>query len=135
MSEPSNFTWYGSAKSPGFRCSAVDLLVLTASVVATRGLWNVSEGASAFLLFLVGHFFLFCNVFRVPRWTELFWGACFLLNVSGNVLGASLDYPRIMFLQAPITLFVIGWAISRSGYHGIGWQCVQEVCQRTRRTE
>ena len=38
------------------------------------------------IAFVVGHFFLFCNVFRIERKPELIWAAVFTVLTASTVL-------------------------------------------------
>lgn len=72
------------------------------------------------LICVVGHFFLFCNVFRVRRSYELGWAAVFLVNVAcWMMLRLSLDWLPPLLTQLPVTLAVILAEIRSSQYHGI----------------
>ena len=58
---------------PGMRFSFTDFVVL---VVATLGAWQLFRFGHPLwwiVVAVVGHFFLFCNVFRVSRTLELWW--------------------------------------------------------------
>lgn len=69
--------------------------------------------------FTIFHFFLFCNVFRVPRKPELIWSALFLLNagIGFGILGAPIWL--VAFIQLPVTVHLIWRAIQLPTYHGI----------------
>lgn len=68
--------------------------------------------------FVVGHFFLFCNVFRARRNAELLWGVSFVVNVAlwmrwePSLLG-------MLGTQTIITAAVIGETIRSPGYRGV----------------
>jgi len=59
----------------GFRFSVFDAIILGVTAVGTP--WLVRKiGAVGWIpAFVVLHFFLFCNVFRIRRVPELVWGA------------------------------------------------------------
>jgi len=71
------------------------------------------------LLIAVGHFFLFCNVFRIARRRELFWAALFVLNVGFWIWYGRLVWNEVMFCQLPFSAAVILDELRRSGYHGV----------------
>ena len=108
-------------RGAGFRFFISDSLVLAAAVVGTWWLWRWVELFALFVPFVVGHFFLFCNVFRVRRRLELIWAVLFVLNtavcleLSGGVWWAPLA------AQLPVSVAVIGLEIRSPRYHGIFW--------------
>ena len=104
----------------GFRCSLPDLLLLFATAGATWLLWPVIGAWAALPPLVVGHFFLFCNVFRVGLNRELFWSAIFVLNFLVWVVVEGMSPPWLGVFQAPFTLGVILLAIRDPGYHGLG---------------
>ena len=76
---PVGLTYQGRPRTWGFRLSTIDVVVLVASAALTVILWQPTATYSFIGFLVVIHFFLFCNVFRIPRRPELLWGACFLL--------------------------------------------------------
>jgi hypothetical protein len=104
---------------PGFRFSVVDGLFLAlcaAGILLLRGsmgtfVWIIAAAA--------GHFFLFCNVFRVRRSYELIWTAVFLANVLGWAWAERFSWTAVLAVQIPVTLLVIVLEIRSPRYHGI----------------
>ena len=68
---------------------------------------------------VAGHFFLFCNVFRVIRRRELIWAALFILNVGFWLLLDRLDWFTVLACQLPVSAGVIAWEVKATRYHGI----------------
>lgn len=103
----------------GFRFSATDALAIIVCAAAT--IWGQKQiGSNAwFFPFVLGHFFLFCNVFRVPRRPELFWAGGFIL-IATLCLAADVSLLHAMWLVFPITVGVLVYSIRLPGYHGIG---------------
>ncbi|PNY37976.1 hypothetical protein C2E31_05625 [Rhodopirellula baltica] len=103
----------------GFRFSSTDAFAIVVCLIAT--IWGRRTiGDLAWLFpFVLGHFFLFCNVFRVPRKPELVWAGCFLVIATGCLIAeASILYALWMVL--PITAGILVYAIRLPSYHGIG---------------
>lgn len=71
--------------NPGFRLSKLDVLILVVSAVAAFFLWDVSSQFSTVIVFVVLHFFYFCNITRMSRVPELIWAASFVLLVGFGV--------------------------------------------------
>ncbi len=105
--------------SHGFRFSATDAVAILVCIAATT--WGLSAiGPIAWCFpFVLGHFFLFCNVFRVPRKPELVWAASFIMIATTCLI---IDQPIwcSMIAVLPVTIGVMVYAIRLPTYHGIG---------------
>lgn len=104
---------------PGFRFSVVDglfLLLCAVAIVLLRErlgtfVWIIAAAA--------GHFFLFCNVFRVRRSYELIWTAVFLANVTAWTWAGRFSWTAVLAVQFPVTVAVVALEIRSPRYHGI----------------
>jgi hypothetical protein len=110
------------AFKPGFRLSIWDGLILGIGGISAIYLAGVEVAASCVIIFVVGHFFLFCNVFRMSRLPELIWAAAF---VSLSILTITTGYPGwipalVMSLVLSIALIIRETRLP--SYHGIFWQ-------------
>lgn len=103
----------------GFRFSAVDAAAIAICTVATVLLWQPSEGMAFLFPFVLGHFFLFCNVFRVRRKPELIWAAVFLANFGGWWASGHFSWLGVMAIQLPLTATLIVLETRQPWYHGI----------------
>lgn len=103
----------------GLRFSFVDGLVLLATSVVTP--WLVREiGSMGWLpAFVVLHFFLFCNVFRIRRKPELIWATCFVLLAGFLVTAEQFAATTLMLCQFPLTVVLIVRDIRHPAYHGV----------------
>lgn len=105
--------------SHGFRISPLDLVILAvglcAAVVAPRDLAIVVAMA-------VGHFFLFCNVFRMSRLPELIWAAVFLLLASQTLSFATPPWAVTVGVSTTLAGVLIALETRKPRYHGIAWQ-------------
>ena len=108
-------------KSPfvGFRLSWSDLIVLVSAALGSWALYRQGFPFWWIIACVVGHFFLFCNVFRIRRSYELFWAMCFLINVGSWMQQGSLEWWPCLPLQVPFTLAVILAEIRSPRYHGV----------------
>ena len=68
-------------RGPGFRLRPWDPIVLLLAICAAWFLRGIEGHPGLLVLFVVGHFFLFCNVIRLRRGLELLWAGCFALAV------------------------------------------------------
>lgn len=110
---------------PGFRFAATDGLILLASaVLCYLCIWRFPEVVWVVIM-AVGHFFLFCNVFRVCRNLELLWAGAFVVFV---MLGTWREWPWYMMalLQIPVTVAVIGVEVIGSNYRGVGYRFLED---------
>lgn len=103
----------------GFRFSLTDGLAIVVCIAGT--IWGLRKlGEVAWLFpFVLGHFFLFCNIFRVPRKPELVWAGAFLVLATGCLV-ANASILHAVWLVLPITATVITYSIRLPTYHGIG---------------
>ena len=103
----------------GFRLSAVDVLVLAVTGPATWWAWPEIGSMSSVISLVVGHFFLFCNVFRIHRTKEFIWAAICVLNVGTWAITDEVWWPGILMIQMPITVILIWTEIRQPRYHGV----------------
>lgn len=85
-----------SPRTWGFRLSWLDVAVLALAVPATWLLWPVIGPVAGCIAMAIGHFFLFCNFFRIIRW-----------------------WPGILAVQTPLTAVLIATELRTSRYHGV----------------
>ena len=106
---------------PGFRFSGFDALLLAAGAGGVWFFWS-RVGWLAFVIgFVVGHFFLFCNVFRISRGLELIWAAAFLILTRFTVTSGQPTWTVTALLSLAATAVVIGVELRKPSYHGVGW--------------
>ena len=109
---------------PGFRFARLDAIALlliggTALGIAFR--WPL---AGAVVGFVLGHFFLFCNVFRIRRVPELIWAGGFFLMASHAMISDRPDWywPQTFLLSLVLAAGLIGRDMRHPSYHGVWWQ-------------
>ena len=107
------------SRTAGFRCSSIDLVVLAACIPATWWLGGNVGPIAGSVPFAAGHFFLFCNVFRIQRAKELLWAAVCLVNVGAWMLAERFDWWLILAGQSPLTVVLIAWEMRGPHYHGL----------------
>ena len=99
-----------------------DLLVLAVGVIGVIALGPHMPLASLVIALVVGHFFLFCNVFRIPRALELIWAAAFVALIAARIEVGSPSWPFALIAIAVVTSLVITLEMRRPSYHGVGWR-------------
>jgi hypothetical protein len=102
----------------GFRFSPTDAAALIAFGALAAGLHRLDSSLWWVAVVAAGHFFLFCNVFRVARRRELVWAGLFVVNVGLWVLLGRLDWFSVLACQMPVSSGVIAWEIKTLCYHG-----------------
>ena len=88
------------------------------SLILGKNYWP----GSFFIIFAIGHFFLFCNLFRISRRLELIWTAIFLLLAGGSTIGG---FPSLLVTAAfsiCVTIIVVAIELKKPSYHGVFWQ-------------
>lgn len=121
----------------GFRISIVDIVVLCLATAGTIYLWPINYLVAALIPIIVGHFFLFCNVFRVRSKYEFIWAGIFLVNTTGMVvyLGDKFSWLFVLIIQIPLTIFFIVLEMKSSRYHGVAWAKINPGWQASDSTD
>lgn len=107
--------------APGFRISWSDGAVLAAGAAAValapRELALVAGVA-------VGHFFLFCNVFRIRRGPELLWAGVFVALAGATLAWGRPGWAITVGSALALAAGLIAREMRYAGYHGVGWRRV-----------
>jgi hypothetical protein len=109
--------------TPGLRFSVVDGAVLA---LGSLGVFSTARiefwWLSVIIAWVVGHFFLFCNVFRISRVPELLWGLVFIIVAAHayrtDEFSAWFIDGAISFLA---TIILVVREMKKPYYHGVGW--------------
>ena len=107
---------------PGFRLSATDVVILIFGGVAAAGAWFVVPVLGIAIAFVVGHFFLFCNMVRMDRQLELIWAALFAALAAFTILTSYPGWPASFAGAVAVTVVLVIIQSSRPSYHGVLWQ-------------
>ncbi len=108
--------------APGFRMSARDAVALIVGAGLAIALGSRLWQAGAVTAFAVGHFFLFCNVFRIERKPEIHWAALFVSLTTINVLTGFPGWPATFGISLGASAGLIVFEMRKPNYHGIGWK-------------
>ncbi len=106
---------------PGFRISITDVLVLIAGAVGSSFVIIIDLGLGLAIAFTVGHFFLFCNVIRMPRHLELIWAAVFIILSVCTIEMHSPSWLTTFGISIGATLVLVIIQMRHPSYHGVGW--------------
>jgi hypothetical protein len=114
--------WVDWRPAAGLRFSPTDAAAVAVCAAATCAAWPLAGSLALGLPIVLGHFFLFCNVFRVPRKPELVWAAAFVVNFGAWLFAGRFSWSAVLGTQLPVTLAIILAAILTRDYHGIGYK-------------
>lgn len=107
---------------PGFRLSVVDLFVLLIGIILACYMMAIEPSLSYIILFVVGHFFLFCNVVRMARLPELIWSVVFTVLCIASLRWQLLGLTAVFLLGLTLTLILVLLELRKCSYHGILWR-------------
>ncbi|TWT85266.1 hypothetical protein Pla123a_00730 [Posidoniimonas polymericola] len=120
MASPSNaLTYQGRPRTCGLRLSTVDVVVMAAATAGGVAGYSYTAGFSPFVPFVVFHFFLFCNVFRIPCRPELLWAGVFLIHTTVWLWLGTVSLPWLFALQSVFTFALLACELRRPTYHGV----------------
>jgi hypothetical protein len=108
--------------APGFRLSTTDAVVLVSGAIAAVALAAIVPWWGLTIAFVVGHFFLFCNVVRMARPLELAWAGVFLALAAATIALEAPGWPLTTSISLVATAVVVAIQMRRPSYHGVGWQ-------------
>jgi len=111
--------YQGEPRNCGLTFSITDFIVIIITALSNGYLWTLIGATSLLIGYVVGHFFLFCNVFRIRRRSELIWGGFFLLNAIIWLLFFNFNIFGLFLSTFILTIVLITCAIRSPFYHGI----------------
>ena len=107
---------------PGFRLSEMDVGILFLGVSSSALLARFDDRFGEALLFVIVHFFLFCNVLRMSRPLELIWAVLFVLLAGSNFHIGLPEWHYTMIAMLVVTLILTIIQILLPSYHGVLWR-------------
>ena len=106
---------------PGFRLSEMDVGILMLGVCAAVLLARFDERLGLASLFVLAHFFMFCNVLRMSRPLELIWAVLFVLLAGSTFTFGLPSWNSTLAAMLVITLILAFVQILLPSYHGVLW--------------
>jgi hypothetical protein len=113
-----------AAFAPGFRLSVVDVFVLVGGTAASIALSMYVWWWGLVPAFVLGHFFLFCNVIRMARPLELVWAGMFVALAGATVAFETPGWLVTLVLSLLVTVVVVVVELRKPSYHGVAWQWI-----------
>jgi len=104
----------------GVRFSLSDGCVIGLCGALTAVLWGSNRQVALLFPVVLGHFFLFCNVFRIRRGYELLWAGLFLVNAGAWHIFSDFGWSKVLAAQTPLTVAFIILEMRSARYHGVG---------------
>ncbi len=92
--------------------SGTDWLVIWSALLMTIALERLGYPGWWLPGMVVAHFFLFCNVFKVPRKLELLWAVLFLINSGLWLAAGNFNWRPVLFTQTPFTIAAIALTLA-----------------------
>jgi hypothetical protein len=108
--------------APGFRLSLRDAIVLVVGIGSSIALGKIFWPASLIIAVASGHFFLFCNVFRISRRLELIWAGIFIVLSGATILAEFPEWAVTIAISICATVAVVICETRKPSYHGVGWR-------------
>jgi hypothetical protein len=108
--------------APGFRLSKLDVVVLVVGTLLSLGLAAAGSWLALVVAWVIGHFFLFCNVFRLSRPLELVWAAVFVVLAGSTAATHYPGWAATTAISLAATVVVVAVEMRKPSYHGILWQ-------------
>ena len=104
--------------------SKFDVAILVVGIVATIAAATVEWWIAFIIEFVIGHFFLFCNVVRLARPLELAWAAVFMALAAGTIIAGIPGWLATAGFSLAATAVVVAVEARKPSYHGVGWQWI-----------
>jgi hypothetical protein len=107
---------------PGFRFSLFDGAVILLGATAMALLWQHDLVLSLVVGFVLGHFFLFCNVLRMSRSRELVWAFAFVALFALSVANPTVTLGLVFATSILVTIVLAAIEMRSASYHGVAWK-------------
>lgn len=102
----------------------LDVIILAGGVTAAFALATVAWWWGFAVGFVLGHFFLFCNVVRMSRPLEIAWAAVFVVLGTATVALDTPGWRATVSVSLVATVVVVIVQMCMPTYHGLGWQWI-----------
>lgn len=99
--------------------SKLDIAVIMIALAGAVWLYGYSAKLSFVVLFVVAHFFLFCNIVRMSRIPELIWGAIFSPACISSMRYGFPPWYAAILLALLATVVLVTLELKKPSYHGV----------------
>ncbi len=107
---------------PGFRFSRLDALIIASALGGAWYLHQFSIELAMIVLFVVAHFFLFCNIVRMSRIPELIWAGVFAMLTYIALATGLFGWWLAAGLSVLLSALLVTLEIRKPSYHGMFWR-------------
>ena len=107
---------------PGFRLSEMDVGILLLGICSSVLLARLDERLGMTVLFVLAHFFLFCNVLRMSRPLELIWAGLFVLLAGSTFTFGLPPWNTTLVGMLVVTVILAIIQFLQPSYHGVLWR-------------
>lgn len=107
---------------PGFRFSMFDAAILIAALLLVFFTHSYGLTYSVLVIFVILHFFLFCNIVRMSRIPELIWASFFLLAFYFHLKLSAITFVQALVSCISVTFILIFLEVIKPSYHGVFWK-------------
>jgi hypothetical protein len=107
---------------PGVRFSKLDAVVLLVGLYISADTAAVMPWYGIAIGFVIAHFFLFCNIVRMTRRSELAWAALFVVLAVSSCLTGVPHWPVTLAISMAATVLLVALEMRKPSYHGIFWR-------------
>jgi hypothetical protein len=114
----------GREFSPGFRFSKLDAAILFVGLFVSADTAAIMFWPGMAIGFVVAHFFLFCNIVRMERSSELIWAAVFVALAAATILTGRPGWPTTFAISLVVTVVLVIFEMRKPSYHGVFWRRV-----------
>lgn len=99
-----------------------DATILIAALPLAFFTYSYSLTYSVLMIFVILHFFLFCNIVRMSRIPELIWATFFLLMFYVHLKLSAITFFQALASCMSVTFILIFLEVKKPGYHGVFWK-------------
>ena len=107
--------------NPGFRFSKFDAVALFLLLFVCAVTVAVIPWLGIAMVFVVAHFFLFCNILRMSRPLELTWAGLFVVLAGFTILSGSPSWVVTLAVSFVATVVLAAVEMRKPSYHGVFW--------------
>lgn len=120
-------------KKPGLTLLWTDVPLLLGTLALSTYVRGHQPMLADLMLYVLGTFFLYCNVFRIFWKLEVAWAAYFCAIGVLATLTNAFSWHTAFLLGALGSVVVIGLHMRAPGYHGIFWKTINPALLDWRR--
>jgi hypothetical protein len=107
---------------PGFRLSKFDIVIIVSGILSALCTYKISIIMSFLIVFVISHFFIFCNIIRISRVPEIIWATTFTVLVGLSITYSIPSLKIAITISVALSSLLVLMEIRKPSYHGLCWQ-------------